>query len=238
MKAGRLRVGVIGAGRVGPVLGMALAGAGHEIVAISAVGDAERERLDVLLPRVPVLAVDDVVKRSELVIFAVPSKELPGLVQGLTDTDTWQAGQIVLHTSAEHGFGVFQPAMASGIIPIAFHPAMVFTGTSLDLARMQEATIAVTAPTPVLPIAQALAVEMGAEPVIVAEASRAAYADACDALSTLTMTLAKQALTSLEELGLEHTRRTVGSLARAALDEALGAPVDPLDPEHLNNLGL
>ena len=35
--AGRLTVGVIGAGPVGVVLGQALAGAGHQVVGVSAV---------------------------------------------------------------------------------------------------------------------------------------------------------------------------------------------------------
>lgn len=220
-RADRLRIGIVGAGRVGPVLGLALAGAGHEIVAISATGEESRERVDALLPQTRVLPVDEVVKNSELVIFAIPGAELPGLVAGLTETASWRTGQIALHTSAAHGYGVFAQALAAGVIPIAFHPAMVFTGTSLDLSRMQEATIAVTAPAPVLPIAQALAVEMGAEPVIVAEEDRAAYADASQALTELTASLAKQTITALENLGLEHVGRTVGSLARAAIDGAL-----------------
>lgn len=223
MRSDRLKIAIIGAGKVGPVLAMALAGAGHQIIAITATGDTERERVDALLPGVPVMPTDEAIAGAELVIFAVPTTELPAIVQGLTATSSWQPGQIVMHTSAEHGYAVFAPAMSSGVIPIAFHPAMVFTGTSLDIARMQEATIAVTAPTPVLPIAQALAVEMGAEPVIVAEADRAAYADACEALTQLTASLAKQTIASLQELGLEHTRRTVGTLARASLDEAIGA---------------
>jgi predicted short-subunit dehydrogenase-like oxidoreductase (DUF2520 family) len=77
---GRLGVGVIGAGHVGPVLGAALGGAGHAVVGIATVSDAGRERADALLPGVPVLAVPELVERSELVLIAVPDAELPGLV--------------------------------------------------------------------------------------------------------------------------------------------------------------
>ena len=52
---------------------------------------------------------------------------------------------------------------------------MTFTGTSLDLARLADCCFGVTAPGPVLPIAQALVVEMGAEPVVVAEEARPLY---------------------------------------------------------------
>ncbi len=56
-----LRVGVVGAGRVGAVLGAALASAGHRVVAVSAVSEASRERAELLLPDVPVLPVEEVV---------------------------------------------------------------------------------------------------------------------------------------------------------------------------------
>ncbi len=70
--SGRLGVGIVGAGRVGAVLGAALAGAGHAIVGITAVSQESRDRAEAMLPGVPVLTVPEVVERSELVVLAVP----------------------------------------------------------------------------------------------------------------------------------------------------------------------
>ena len=41
----RLGVGIIGAGRVGPVLAAALAGAGHHLVGMSKPSDGDSERV-------------------------------------------------------------------------------------------------------------------------------------------------------------------------------------------------
>ena len=231
-REGRLGVGVIGAGRVGPVLALALAGAGHAVTGVSAISAESRERAESLLPEVPILEVPEVVRRSELVIFAVPGAELPGLVEGLTATGAWQPGQLVLHTAPEHGYGVFAPALATGVIPLALHPAMVFTGTSLDLARLTGATVAVTAPAPVLPIGQALAVEMGAEPVVVEEQDRPAYAEAISAAAEFSRAVVRQATGALREIGLDRPDRVVGGLVRAAVEEELRAAggADPDDP--------
>src|SRR5699024_6137278 len=119
----------------------------------------------------------ELVAQAQLLVFAIPGRELAGIVQGLSDLGAWQPGQLALHTSPDHGYAVFGPAVAHGVIPMALHPAMVFSGNTLDLSRLQEATAAVNAPAPVLPIVQALAVEMGAEPFVVPEEHRAAYAD-------------------------------------------------------------
>lgn len=230
-RSGRLGIGIVGAGRVGPVLGAALGGAGHAIVGIATVSEAGRERADVLLPRVPVLTVPEVVERAELVLLAVPSAELPALVSGLAATGAWQPGQLVVHTAPEHGIGVLAPAAAAGCIPIALHPAMSFTGTSLDLVRLQESWCAVTAPAPVLPIGQALVVEMGAEPVVIAEADRASYADAIATATSFSAAIVAQATGALAAIGVENPGRVLGPVVRSAVENALAAGTQVSDRE-------
>ena len=228
-RSGRLGIGVIGAGRVGPVLGAALGGAGHAIVGISTVSREGVERADVLLPGVPVLTVPEVVERAELVLLAVPAAELEARVAGLAATGAWQAGQLVVHTAAEFGVGVLAPAAAAGGIPLAIHPAMAFTGTSLDLVRLRESWCAVTAPSPLLPIAQALVVEMGAEPVVIAEADRLAYATAIDAVRGLASGVVADAMARLAAIGVESPGLVLGQVLRSAADDALSSGGRPLD---------
>ena len=174
-KPGRLGVGIIGAGKVGAVLGAALRAAEHAVVGVSAVSDASRERAETLLPGVPVLEVQDIVERAELVLLAVPDDALGPLVEGLAKLGAWQPGQLVAHTSGRFGVGILRPVRAAGAIPLALHPAMTFTGMSLDLTRLLDCSFGVTADPAMLPIAQALVVEMGAEPVAIAEGDRTLY---------------------------------------------------------------
>lgn len=221
LQESRLDVGIIGAGRVGPVLARALAGAGHAITGISALSDESRERAEAMLPGVPILDVPEVVRRSQLVLLAVPGDELAGLIAGLAATGAWQPGQLAIHTAPEHGTAVFGPALAVGVIPLALHPAIVFTGTSMDLTRLSGATIAVTAPAPVLPIGQALAVEMGAEPVVVREQDRVAYSEAIAAADEFSRAVVRQAADALHSLGVERADRITGGIVRAAIDEEL-----------------
>lgn len=220
-RPGRLGVGIIGAGRVGPILGAALAGAGHAIVGISAISQESRDRAEAILPLVPILTVPQIVERSELVIIAVPDAQLEGLIAGLAATDTWQPGQLVLHTSARFGTAVLAPARAGGAIPLAIHPAMTFTGTSIDIARLADSYFAVTAPTPVLPIAQALVVEMGGEPVVVSEGDRPSYAEAVETATAFSTAIVEQATRILEGIGIERPGAVIAPLVRSAIENAL-----------------
>src|SRR6476659_5875142 len=82
----RLRVGIVGAGRVGAVLGAALSAAGHDVVAAAGLSTGSAERAARLLPGVPLLPTDEVVAAPDLVVLAVPDDTLPGLVSGLAGT--------------------------------------------------------------------------------------------------------------------------------------------------------
>jgi predicted short-subunit dehydrogenase-like oxidoreductase (DUF2520 family) len=220
-RSGRLGVGIVGAGRVGPVLGAALGGAGHAIVGISAVSERSRERAETLLPGVPVLEIPEIIERSELVLLAIPQAELPALVAGLAATKAWQPGQLVVHTAPGYGTGVLLPAVQCGAIPLAIHPALTFTGTSLDVARLAESHFAVTAPAPVQPIGQALVVEMGGEPIVVAEEDRPAYAEAIATATDFSRSIVEQATGRLAEIGVDDPGRYLGSLIRSTVDDAL-----------------
>ncbi|KAA9394134.1 pantoate--beta-alanine ligase [Kocuria coralli] len=222
-RPGRLGVGVIGAGRVGAVLGAALRAAGHAVVGVSAVSDASRERAELLLPEVPVLTVPEVVERAELVLLAVPDDQLPDLVGGLAEAGHWQAGQLVVHVAGRWGTSVLEPARGSGVIPLAIHPAMTFTGMSMDLDRLADCSFGVTAPAAVLPIAQALVVEMGGEPVVIPEADRTLYHAGLTHGANHLTTVVGQAIQVLGGIGVEQPSRVLGALTRASLDNALTA---------------
>ena len=106
MSAGRparLAVGVVSAGRVGAVMGAALAAAGHRVVAASGVSRASVRRAEDLLPGVPLVPPDEAAAAADLVLLAVPDDVLAGLVRGLAAAGCFRPGQIVVHTSGSAG---------------------------------------------------------------------------------------------------------------------------------------
>jgi predicted short-subunit dehydrogenase-like oxidoreductase (DUF2520 family) len=217
----RLRVGVVGAGRVGAVLGAALQRAGHRVVAVSGVSEASRTRAATLLPGIPVRTVEEVVAEAELLLLTVPDDDLPALVAGLTATRAWQAGQIVVHTSGSHGVGLFDDALPQHILGLALHPVMTFTGTAVDVARLAGCVFGVTAPEELRPVAEALVVEMGGEPEWIPEEVRPLYHTALAHGANHLVTLVAQSIELLRAAGVAEPGRMLGPLLGAALDNAL-----------------
>ena len=217
----RLRVGVVGAGRVGAVLGAALARVGHEVVAVSAVSRDSVRRAERLLPGVAILPPQEVVSAAEFVLLAVPDDALRPLINGLANTDAWQPGQLAAHTSGAVGISVLNPAAARGVLPLALHPVMTFAGRPEDLDRIAGATFGVTAPDELRPVAEALVVEIGGEPMWVPELARPLYHAALTIGANHLTTLVNDAVDLLDRAGIEYPARLLGPLLSAALDNAL-----------------
>jgi len=217
----RLDVGVIGAGRVGTALAVALRRAGHRIAAASAVSSASRERVDRYLPGTPVLEPADVIAAADLVLLTVPDDALAGLVRGLAATGAPLAGRMLVHASGRHGLAVLEPAVRNGALPLALHPVMTFTGRPDDADRLAGICFGVTAPPVLRPAAEVLVMEMGGEPVFIAEADRDLYHAALAGAANHLVTQVVQAEELLARAGVGQPARMLGPLLTAALDNAL-----------------
>jgi predicted short-subunit dehydrogenase-like oxidoreductase (DUF2520 family) len=217
----RLDVGVVGAGRVGTALAVALSRAGHRVSGASAVSQASRDRIERFLPGTPVLQPGEVVAGADLVLLTVPDDALGGLVRGLAATGTPLAGRMLAHASGRHGLAVLEPASDLGALPLALHPVMTFTGRADDADRLAGICFGVTAPAVLRPAAEVLVMEMGGEPVFIAEADRGLYHAALAGAANHLVTQVVQAEDLLTKAGVAQPARMLGPLLSAALDNAL-----------------
>lgn len=212
----RLRTGIIGVGRAGGALGAALSRAGHTVIAAHAVSESSVERARTILPEAELLGVEEVVDKADLVLLAVPDDALPALARELP----FHPGQFVVHCSGRYGTGVLEPARVRGALPLALHPAMTLTGTSLDVERLAGAPFGVTAPA-LRMAAEALVVEMGGEPIWIPEEARTLYHAALAHSANHLTTLVASGVELLQEAGVENSARLLGPLLQASLDNAL-----------------
>jgi predicted short-subunit dehydrogenase-like oxidoreductase (DUF2520 family) len=212
---------VIGTGRVGSILGAALARAGHQVVAVTAVSDASVERARRMLPGVPRMQPAAVLAAADLVLLTVPDDALPGLVAGLAATDAPLEGRLLAHASGRYGARVLDPATRRGALPLALHPVMTFAGRPDDLDRMAGTSFGVTAPDQLRLVAEALVIEMGGEPVFIEEENRGLYHAALASGANHLVTLVVQAAELLGKAGVPDPPRMLRPLLTAALDNAL-----------------
>ena len=128
---------------------------------------------------------------------------------------------MLVHASGRHGLAVLEPAARRGALPLALHPVMTFTGRSDDVDRLRGTCFGVTAPEVLRPAAEALVIEMGGEPVFIAEEHRDLYHAALAGAANHLITLVAQAADLLRAAGVADPARLLGPLLSAALDNAL-----------------
>ena len=228
VRPARLAVGVVGAGRVGTTLAQALQRAGHDVIGISGVSAQSQRRRAQRLPDVPLLPAEEVVRAADLALLCVPDDALPHVIDALRAQSCFRAGQLVAHTSGAHGLEVLQPAADEGALPLCLHPVMTFAGGPEDLDRLGGAPFGVTAPEALRPVAEALVLEMGGEPVAVPEEARVLYHAALAWGANYLVTLTTTAADLLRRAGVEDPKTLLEPLLRAGLENALDRGEDAL----------
>ncbi|NPC98600.1 Rossmann-like and DUF2520 domain-containing protein [Nocardioides sp. zg-DK7169] len=216
-----LRVGVVGAGRVGAVLAAALRGAGHEIVAAAGESDASRGRIAALIPGTPLEKPSAVARAADLLLLTVPDDSLPNVVSVLAASGALREGQYVVHTSGRHGLEVLAPALAVGARVVAMHPAMTFTGSELDLDRLPGCVFGLTAGAAERALAESLVADLGGRPMWVREEMRTLYHAGLAHGANHLVTLVSEAMEMLSAAGADDPAGTLRPLLSAALDNAL-----------------
>jgi predicted short-subunit dehydrogenase-like oxidoreductase (DUF2520 family) len=217
----RLAVGIVGVGRTGTALGRALSRAGHVITAVAAVSEASVGRARANFPLAPIVEPADVVRAADLVLLTVPDDALPGLVAGLVATRAPVSGRMLVHASGRYGIAVLEPAARAGALPLALHPVMTFAGREEDTDRLKGLRFGVTSPDVLRPAAEALVIEMGGEPVFIAESDRELYHAAIAFAANNVTTLVTEASDLLRAAGVAEPARLLGPLLAATLDNAL-----------------
>ncbi|TYL54845.1 DUF2520 domain-containing protein [Nocardioides sp. BGMRC 2183] len=217
-----LRVGVVGAGRVGAVLAARLQQhADFTVTAVAGASDATLARAAALLPGVPVDKPSAVARASDVLLLTVPDDMLANVVRVLADSGAITEGQYVVHTSGRHGLSVLDPAADLGARVIALHPAMTFTGTAVDLDRLSGCVFGVTATRSERRMAERLVDALGGRLMPVPEEMRTLYHAGLAHGANHLVTLVAEAMEILRAAGADDPAGTLRPLLTAALDNAL-----------------
>jgi predicted short-subunit dehydrogenase-like oxidoreductase (DUF2520 family) len=170
------RVGVIGPGRVGTLLTVALARAGWRPVAIAGGTAAARDHVASLVAgcrphATPAGAIEGV----DLVVVATPDDVVGEVVTDLARADALREGQQLVHVAGSQGLAPLRRAALAGASVAACHPAMTVPTGAEDPDLLVGTAWAVTAAPADLRWARDLVVDLGGDPHEVRDDVRGLY---------------------------------------------------------------
>lgn len=172
IRPGLPRIGFVGAGRVGTALGVAFRRAGWPVTAVASRDPGRRDAFVALVPGAKGFeAPHAVVDESDLLFITVPDDAIADVAAGIR----LYSGQAIVHTSGALPAAVLAPAMAAGTEAGSFHPLVAFADLDTALAALPGATVAIEGDAGLLPLLSDVAVAIGARPVRVTAAGKAAH---------------------------------------------------------------
>jgi predicted short-subunit dehydrogenase-like oxidoreductase (DUF2520 family) len=211
---------VIGAGRVGRTLAVALRQLGAEVVLgvrpeVAAAASRSQDGL-------PQTTAIDAATGAALVILCVQDDQLPTLVTDLAAHGAFSAGQIVVHTAGVDGPGLLTPAAAADACTVACHPVASFTyDLAQNLDRLPGTVWGITGDTGGRQAGRRLAELLGGHAMDVPENGRARYHAALVLAANGAAALAATAADLLRAGGVIDPAELLSKLVHTSVDSAL-----------------
>lgn len=212
---------MIGMGRVGPGLASAFRAAGFTISGVAVRRPESEERVDAALPGIPVVSAQQVARDSEVLILAVGNEDIEPLTKKLVEEQAIHPGQVTVHLAGGMGLEPLASAAAVGALPIAMHPVMEFSGTSLDVSRLQGTPVAYTCSPVAVPLAISLIESIGAIPFEVDNTQRREFFDAIIAGTEGLRHVVTEALDALSKAGIADPKTVLAPILRSSLGQVL-----------------
>jgi predicted short-subunit dehydrogenase-like oxidoreductase (DUF2520 family) len=167
-----MRIGFIGAGRVGTALAVALSRAGYDVAAAADIDADASRRLAGIVPGCSLCSDNQAVAdAADLVFLTVPDD---GIAQA-AGAINWRAGQGVIHCSGAASLDILASAAESGAAVGSFHPLQSFADLERALASIPGTTFAIEAESPLLETLAAMAEKLGGRWIRLGPGQRTLY---------------------------------------------------------------
>ena len=223
----RLAVGVVGCGRLGASLALALAAAGYRVVALAGRDPVRAQALAAAIPDARAVVPYVAVRATELVLLAVPDDAVEELASALP----WRPGQAVVHCAGALDLAPLAAAAGVGAATGCLHPLQAFPEPGGSPERLRGVAIGVEAAeaggSALGALLEALALDLGAARTLRLESvDRARYHAAAVLASNDVVALAAAAgrAWALAGLPAEQAAPALGPLLAGAAEAVAALP--------------
>jgi predicted short-subunit dehydrogenase-like oxidoreductase (DUF2520 family) len=222
-KAKGFRISIVGAGRMGTALGIALRRAEHHIEVVvtksapsarraaKLIGGSTAALAESQFDNLPAVTVSRLIQ-SDLLLISTPDDALEAVAARLAGTirragaHRGKAQRFVLHTSGAVSSGVLAPLRALGLSVASLHPLVSIAGAAAAHDRFRGAHFCVEGDRAAARVARSLVKELGGHPFTISSEAKPLYHAAATVSSGHVTALFDLAIEMLQECGLTKRR--------------------------------
>lgn len=232
--AAKPSIAIIGAGRAGTALGLALAAAGYPVAAVAS---RRLETAEALARRLGCPATDrpeEAARGAAVVWITTPDRIIAAVAATVAAGGGFSPGQHVFHASGALPAAVLSPAREKGALVAAVHPVQSFARTG-EPPDFTGCCFGVEGDAAALPLARRLVADLGGVFLPLRPEDKALYHAAACVASNYLVSVLDLAVRLLEGVGLERRAATAALLPlvdgtltnvrRAGVTAALTGPV-------------
>jgi predicted short-subunit dehydrogenase-like oxidoreductase (DUF2520 family) len=222
MPGKKLKLGFIGAGRVGTGLALGFARSGRIVAAVASRSAASARKLARRIPGARASSPQEAADRADLVFLTVPDDAIERVASGIR----WRAGAACVHCSGAGDLDLLAGPAAQGALVGGFHPLRMFgePGKSFDL---RGCAVAIAGSETLAKQLERLARAIGARPLRLPEGGRPIYHAAANFSGAFVVALIAETIALWKKLGISEkdALRALLPLLRGSVDnvESLGA---------------
>ncbi len=211
---------IIGAGKVGTVLGRALAGKGYRITALSSRHLASaRESRNIIGQGEITMDNARAAAHAEWILIGVPDAEIENVARELSQSFLSWGDRFVFHCSGLLSSGVLAPLGRKGALTASIHPVRSFPSKQSDPAAFTGVYFGIEGEGKALNRAREIVELLGGRPFVLEAEAKTVYHAACSMASNYLVTLMDVSGRVLAEAGIsgESPLRLLFPLAQETL---------------------
>jgi predicted short-subunit dehydrogenase-like oxidoreductase (DUF2520 family) len=198
MQTEKLKLGFVGAGRVGTGLATGFAQAGVEVLAVASRSVASAQAFAKRVPGARVCAPQEVADRVDLVFLTVPDDAIEAVASRIK----WRAGSACVHCSGAAELDTLKKAAADGALAGGFHPLHMFGEKGESPGALAGCSIVLAGPDALVEKLERLARVLGAKPLRLPEGGRALYHAAANFSGAFVIALIQETIALWGKLGI------------------------------------
>src|SRR5712692_3739559 len=198
MQREKLRLGFVGAGRVGTGLATGFAHAAMNVVAIASRQIASARRLAKRVRGARACAPQEVADRADMVFLTVPDDAIEAVAAGVK----WRAGSACVHCSGAAELDALKKAVADGALAGGLHPLHMFGEVGDPSGALAGSAIALAGPDALVKKLERLARALDAKPLRLPEGGRALYHAAANFSGAFVVALIQETIALWGKLGV------------------------------------
>jgi predicted short-subunit dehydrogenase-like oxidoreductase (DUF2520 family) len=185
-----LKIGFIGAGKVGTALAVLLNRKGYRVTSVYSRSQTSSEKLAALVDGCHVTATyQEAADIADLIFITTPDNAIAGVVAQIK----WQPRHSVIHCSGADSTDILQPAKNAGAAVGGFHPLQTLAGTQEAIENIPGSTFALESGEPLLSTLKKMAEDLGGNWITLKAEDKVAYHAAAVFASNYLVTLVKMA---------------------------------------------